>query len=79
MFCTQSSGVSLKNIIILCDKTSPRYYQQITNICKTTPHVWVVCDKGRDAGAFSIRKYRQSPCGLPPTTAGKTITRLVWG
>ena len=34
---TQSSGVSSKNIIILCDKTSQRYYQQITNICKTTP------------------------------------------
>ena len=25
-----------------------------------------VCDKGRDAGAFSHRKYRQSPFGLPP-------------
>ena len=39
MSCTQSSGVSSKNIIILCDKTSPRYYQQVTNICKTTPRV----------------------------------------
>ena len=37
MSCTQSSGLSSKNIIILRDKTSQRYYQQITNICKTTP------------------------------------------
>ena len=37
MSCTQSSGVGLKNIVVLCDKTSSRYYQQITNISKTTP------------------------------------------
>ena len=37
MSCTQSSGVSSKNIIILCDKTSQRCYQQITNICKPAP------------------------------------------
>ena len=35
-----------------------------------------VCDKGRDASAFSLRTLRQSPCGLNPSTVLQAFNNI---